>query len=289
MGKAAKFLYLLAGRLKVLGLLDEYSGAAAAYSLRSLSTSTTNVVKVRRSGDDAELDFTASEVSGGALAAWVVAGGGTEDGFVTTWYDQSGNANNATQATAANQPQIVSSGSLITQGSKPIIKFVDTDFLRTVAFSASVNRTYVMTLYSATNTNTSFKGYLAFTDSYLDNKTNGIFGTFGTSNVVKSYVGSGSANTSVGTTALTDGNYYLLSALVEGGVQHQHYRNGVLNAENTSLSISPETASRVLDILQTGTTGNDLRTNEAIIWDSYQSSNRTGIEANINDYYNIYP
>ena len=52
-----------------LSLLNRYSGAAAAYSLRSLSTSTTNVVKVRRSGDDAELDFTADEVSGGTLAA----------------------------------------------------------------------------------------------------------------------------------------------------------------------------------------------------------------------------
>ena len=270
-------------------LIDSYSGAAAAYSLRNLSTSTTNVVKVRRSGDDAELDFTADEVSDGTLAAWVVAGGGTEDGFVTTWYDQSGNANNATQATAANQPKIVDSGSVITQGSKPIIKFVDNDFLLSAAFSVSVNRTYVMTLYSATNTNTSFKGYLTFNNGYLDNFINGLVGAANTSNVVTSWVADGSANTRVGTTALTDGNYYLLSVLVEGGVQHQHYRNGVLNAENTSLSISPETASRVLDILKTGTTGNDLRTNEAIIWDSYQSANRTGIEANINDYYNIYP
>jgi len=95
-------------------LLDYHTGSAAAYSLRNLSTSTTNVVKVRRSGDDAELDFTASQVSDGTLAAWVVAGGGTEDGFVTTWYDQSGNTNNATQATAATQPQIVSSGTLLT-------------------------------------------------------------------------------------------------------------------------------------------------------------------------------
>ena len=269
-------------------LLDYYTGSAAAYSLRSLSTSTTNVVKVRRSGDDAELDFTADEVSDGTLAAWVVAGGGTEDGFVTTWYDQSGNANNATQATAANQPKIVDSGSVITQGSKPIIKFVDNDFLLSAAFSVSVNRTYVMTLYSATNTNTSFKGYLTFNNGYLDNFINGLVGAANTSNVVTSWVADGSANTRVGTTALTDGNYYLLSVLVEGGVQHQHYRNGVLNAENTSLSISPETASRVLDILKTGTTGNDLRTNEAIIWDSYQSANRTGIEGNINDHYGIY-
>ena len=69
----------------VVPLLDTYTGAAAAYSLRNLSSSTTNVVRVRRSSNDDEQDFTASEVSGGALATFVGAG---NDGFVTTWYDQ---------------------------------------------------------------------------------------------------------------------------------------------------------------------------------------------------------
>jgi len=41
-------------------------------------------------------------VTGQSLASWL--GGGT--GYVTTWYDQSGRGNNATQATAANQPII---------------------------------------------------------------------------------------------------------------------------------------------------------------------------------------
>jgi hypothetical protein len=34
-------------------------------------------------------------------------------GFVTEWYDQSGNGYDATQATALSQPQIVSSGSVL--------------------------------------------------------------------------------------------------------------------------------------------------------------------------------
>jgi hypothetical protein len=40
----------------------------------------------------------------------------TVDGFVETWYDQSGNGNDATQATAGSQPKIVSNGSLVTGG-----------------------------------------------------------------------------------------------------------------------------------------------------------------------------
>ena len=38
------------------------------------------------------------------------------DGFVTQWYDQSGNANHATQGTDASQPKIVDAGSLVTGG-----------------------------------------------------------------------------------------------------------------------------------------------------------------------------
>jgi hypothetical protein len=41
-------------------------------------------------------------VTGQSLASWL--GGAT--GYVTTWYDQSGRGNHATQATAANQPKI---------------------------------------------------------------------------------------------------------------------------------------------------------------------------------------
>ena len=82
------------------GLLDKYTGAAAAYSLRKLSSSTSNVVRVRRSSDDAEQDFTAAQVSDGTLESFC----GVGDGFVATWYDQSGNDNHAVQATTTAQP-----------------------------------------------------------------------------------------------------------------------------------------------------------------------------------------
>ena len=38
------------------------------------------------------------------------------DGFVETWYDQSGNSNDAVQATAGSQPKIVDAGVLVTGG-----------------------------------------------------------------------------------------------------------------------------------------------------------------------------
>lgn len=54
-------------------LLDKYPGAAAAYSLRELSTEWAGqaVVRVRRESDDSEVDFTAAEITDGTLINWV--------------------------------------------------------------------------------------------------------------------------------------------------------------------------------------------------------------------------
>ena len=91
-------------------ILDKISGSVAAYSTRLLKASFIgqNVVEVRRSGDNAILGFKANEITDGTLAAW--ANAGTGDGFVATWYDQSGEGNDAEQDTANDQPQIVAGG-----------------------------------------------------------------------------------------------------------------------------------------------------------------------------------
>ncbi|MDA7623026.1 hypothetical protein N8645_00675 [bacterium] len=92
--------------------------AAAAYSLRSLTGGDPKVVRVRRdtdggAGDNDEQDFTASGISSGALVDFVGSG---NDGFVETWYDQSGNSEDAVQETSGNQPKIVSAGALVADG-----------------------------------------------------------------------------------------------------------------------------------------------------------------------------
>ena len=89
------------------GVLDGISNVAAAYSLRKLrSAYAGSAVRVRRSSDSTEQDIgfaSDGEFDSAAFSAFV--GGGT--GFVKTWYDQSGNARDATQATTTKQPNIV--------------------------------------------------------------------------------------------------------------------------------------------------------------------------------------
>lgn len=97
--------------------------AIAAYSVRKLSsTYAGNAIRVRRSSDNTLLNigFTAGgDLNTPALLAFV----GTGDGFVETWYDQSGNGRNATQPITANQPRIVAAGVLELNGTRPALKF----------------------------------------------------------------------------------------------------------------------------------------------------------------------
>lgn len=83
------------------------------YSMRLYNASYGGpVVRVRRSTDNVQSDFytdsTQSYLSTGAgntgtsYASWISSG----TGYITTWYDQSGNGNNAANATASQQPSI---------------------------------------------------------------------------------------------------------------------------------------------------------------------------------------
>jgi hypothetical protein len=105
-------------------LLDDYPNAIAAYSLRRLTKSYSGpVIRVRRSSDNTETDIGFD--SGGckldeaALLSFV--GGGI--GFVTIWYDQSGNGVDQIRTIASRQPLIVQSGAVYTINDKPALLF----------------------------------------------------------------------------------------------------------------------------------------------------------------------
>lgn len=91
--------------------LDDAPNAIAAFSFRKLRAAYAgSAVRLRRSSDSTEQDigFSGDDFDSASAAAFVGAG----SGFVTTWYDQSGNSNDATQSTVGNQPQWTTQDSL---------------------------------------------------------------------------------------------------------------------------------------------------------------------------------
>lgn len=100
---------------------------AQAYGLRKVITTTavTSAIRVRRSSDNTEQDigFNGADLDTAALLTFCGAG----NGYISKWYDQSGNARDMLQATTGSQPQIVSSGAVLTNNGRPAVSFDGTD------------------------------------------------------------------------------------------------------------------------------------------------------------------
>ena len=95
--------------LDLVSSLSRYS----AYSVRRLTTSYAgDCLRVREDGGDTEADI---PFNGNSIdQAAIISHCGANNGYVTTWYDQSGNEKNITQSTAANQPLIFNGSAVST-------------------------------------------------------------------------------------------------------------------------------------------------------------------------------
>ncbi|QNN24857.1 PEP-CTERM sorting domain-containing protein [Planctomycetales bacterium ZRK34] len=92
-------------------ILDDVTGAAAAWSLRQLDDDYAGpAINVKRTSDGATQDigFVGGELDTAALLSFV----GSSTGLVTTWYDQSGNGRDAIESSDTNRPRIVIDGVL---------------------------------------------------------------------------------------------------------------------------------------------------------------------------------
>ena len=261
------------GVLVVPNILD--LAPAAAYSLRSFDAALDpDVVNVRRSSDNTTNTFKASEVSDGTLVAWVGAG---NDGHVTTWLDQSPNAKNALQIFASNQPKIVESGTLVTEGGLAGINFhTETSYL----FLNHQNIYGQSTLDSYYVTKSTGNRYI-----YPSLLTNG--GTFG---MVADLGGTASTSTNYGSptyyangsqiTGTTRGAIWAATSNTQKLVVHQG-----ANTTNSAWGISNMNFGNYNNDSEWGFTG---KLQEMIFFNTDQSANRLGIAANINDHFDIY-
>jgi len=273
------------------GLLDLVPGAAAAYSLRSLSSTYTDpVVTVRRSSDNAEDSFTASEVSDGTLAAFC----GVGDGFVKQWWDQSGNARHASQTAAASQPKIVSGGVVVTEDGKPSLSFDGAgDELATPAFSTEIAASvFIVGKADAWHSGADYEcffshGYATGTSltkgivvGYLPNAA---FSGWAPGDIVSFGSGYESAPKAVG--PIQAGSDLRLVAAILSASTASHHVNGALVPATTSTTgnIASLTAPVLLGSARAGVVVDMLAgtISEVIYYTSDQTANRELIEGNI--------
>jgi hypothetical protein len=276
-------------------LLDQYTGAAAAYSLRKLRSGYTgSAIRVRRSSDNTEQDIgftSAGNLDESALTTFV----GANNGFVVTWYDQSGNSKNATQSTAGSQPQIVSSGSILTTNSKPCLTFDGTnDYLNNTQSSTNLFATNYSVFVVHNVTGGSLRKFIIETTNPSSDVYNPAIeynGTLPTN--IRIWSGSGAAGISAISTSSTNifssNVQRLITSLKNGTTIQEIFVNNL--SEGSSSALIPANNITGYNI-GTYRSANDRwfegTMQELILYSSYQSSNRTGISVNINTYFNIY-
>ena len=253
--------------------------AAAAYSLRNLSTTYTgNVVDVRRSSDDAEESFTAAEVSDGTLTDWVGAG---NDGHVSKWYDQSGNDNHATQGTPASQPKIVDGGSLVSGG----IDFDGVDDELSVGSTVITSSSLFGAAVVKHNTGIIGETSEQVWGQYAAGSSGRFFLNANPSNLYAFFADA--TNSASGLTAGAIGTSQTLLTSNLNGSMAEIWRDGVSQNTDDYSGFTPSTES--LSIGKGGLSTDYFNGNvaEIIIYNSDQSDNRTAIEANIGETYGI--
>jgi hypothetical protein len=253
--------------------------AAAAYSLRELSTAFVGqpVVRVRRSSDNTEQDFTAAEITDGTLTTFT----GANDGFVTTWYDQSGNGVNVLQSSASLQPRLVLNGVIELQNNKPTVFYsnlggVSERKLLQTAFNNNIPQP--TNYFSAASLSTKGTSTLFDTRTGVSNRQYLMEG-YNTSDF-QMYAG-----TILFLTTNTDTSMHLFNALFNN-TNSKGYIDSVE-------MVSGDGGAKSQDWGALGgyrNNGNYPARNisEFIIYPSDQSSNRIGIETNINNEYSIY-
>jgi len=279
------------------GLLDENPGAAAAYSLRRLSsTYTGSAIQVQRAdnvGGTTDIGFDSYGDLDTTALTTAAAG---NDMVVVTWFDQSGNSNDATQGTSANRPKIYDGTTgVVTEGSagneKPAVEFdgsndilggssiTSTDDLSMMLVNTWTGGPQLNFLFGqgrgfpgGTETNTDF--YMGI----LNGNPDSVFFGVKTTNATPNWASTSYTSSNIQNAQTLHTGYYKRNANM------YFYRNGSIQDSRTTY----DGAIQNNHTLQMGSSFEPQGLfQEAILYPSDQSDNRTNIETNIGGYYDI--
>ena len=271
-------------------LLDTYEGAAAAYSLRRLRSSYTGpAVRVRRDSNNDELDIYFNR-DGSLDTATLEAFCAGTDGFVKVWYDQGQEGNDAEQTNTSLQPKIYdSSAGVIENGSagneKPAMEFDGTSQRLTNASEIMTGSSLCLIGVMQSDATTGLRMWVDQSGSnqggalYQDGSNYDAFARFG-----GTYIGLSNivfANTS----------HALFFANWVSGNSKAHINATQVDSSTSSFSGSGNTGVQfwIGNDSDVSSRAADGKLQEIIVYTTDQSSNRTGIETNINEHYSIYP
>ena len=208
---------------------------------------------------------------------------GASDGTIKTFYDQSGNSNDATQTVTGNMPKIYdgTTGG-VTENGKPAVEFngSSTYFILNIS-GLNINSATVNTVARSNNNSSNRMQFTLGTD------TNVRFWNYYQSGFNRFWYGDGSIRIEYGSVDTDQHLFSFIAGSIAGAATM--FRDSVAAASSLTLqSGAMNTAQMRLGayhnngIIWSGTM------QEFIVYPVDQTNNRTDIEDNINTFYSIY-
>ena len=202
----------------------------------------------------------------------------TVNGFVETWYDQSGNGNNATQLTAGDQPRIVISGNLVTSSN-------GLPAIRVNAQAESFDLDSNISLGNFSSFYVVEHNAFGSAVSWLSDSNGADYFRYTPTsyNVDAGGVDNGFINLDATLATATD---YLISAMRGSGTIELSVSGSVQS--NTDSNSGTLDVKKIFQRGNNQTQGLNGYAQELIIYPTDETANRPAIEANINNQYDIY-
>jgi len=272
-------------------IVQDYGGSLeVAFSLRKLSNTATNCIRIREDGGDTETDigFSGDDLDAAAIASHC----GANLGYVVKWYDQSGNGVDVSQSSHLSQPKIYDGSSVRTDSEGNYAMYADG--------AGNPNSDY---LWTASNILSGTGGCSAFLFFEADS------GAQGAGNqIIRTIYGSSTAGSIFVVTSEPAARYstriavysetavlnpHTLSVLLESSgdaFDTDLYINGALKTRTSGTDGAINFSSSAnLGIFNYGagltTTGYQGYCSEILIYSAAKTSERTEIESNIDDYW----
>lgn len=254
--------------------LDDYTGAQTAYSIaRKLRTAYAgSAIRVRESSGDTEADI-GFDADGNLDETALLAHCGSNSGYITTAYDQSGNSNDWTQSTANLQPRIVNAGTIDKVNGKPAM----------LSDATALSQDYISSSITSVDPSSTFIVCQTNTDRSCG------FGAGGATSRYVGYIRNASASRpdiNAGTPT------YTVNSVAQSSTRQALYDS----------MLSNQVVLSVIEVDMSDANWNTLNSQvaqfdsfkpydyqqETILYNSDMTSDRAAIEANINEYYSIY-
>jgi hypothetical protein len=201
------------------------------------------------------------------------------NGFISIWYDQSGNGRNATQEASANQPQIINNGVVYTLNSKPTIYFIGNQWLTTTQTVVNTGNSTYSIFGVGKHTSTSSRTLFFIGTAYSGQ---GIGLNLHNSSIPRHYWFSNDFDSTQ--------SFYNITSLFTISYDGTKRYTTINNVEQSSNSTGKATLNPILTI---GRLTNNAQymigyESELFIYNSNKENDKTNIATSINTYYSIY-